>query len=300
MSEITKFGLKFANPFTAASGTFGYGDCYTDFYNPDEYGAIVLKSVSLNKRIGNPPQRIIETPAGLLNSIGLENIGLDKLIQTKIPFLETIHTNVIASLYAEKTAEFVKLIEKFNGINRIDAIEINVSCPNVKAGGMAFGNSCEMTELLVKEVKKAAVKPLIVKLSPNITDIGEIAKAAEASGADAVSLINTISAMVIDTDRMIPILANKFGGLSGPAILPIAIRMVYQVYEAVSIPIIGGGGITSIDAALQFVMAGASLLSIGTYNFVSPASIPALIKRFDEKIKGTGYAYKDIIGIAHR
>ncbi len=300
MSDITEFGLNFSNPFTAASGTFGYGGCYTDFYNPDEYGAISLKSVSLKKRIGNPPQRIVETPSGLLNSIGLENIGLDRLIKEKLPFLETLNTNVIASLYAEKAEDFVELTEKFNDIKRINAVELNISCPNVKAGGMAFGNSLEMTASLVKEVKKASFKPLIVKLSPNVTDIGEIAKAAAAEGADAVSLINTISAMVIDTNRMTPVLANKFGGLSGPAILPIAVRMVYQVYEAVSVPIIGGGGITSVDSALQFVMAGASLLSIGIYNFVSPSSIPIIIKEFDEKIKKTGYAYKDIIGIAHR
>ena len=300
MKSIKTAGLIFANPFIAASGTFGYADSYLDFYHPDLLGGFVLKGISLEPRKGNPPMRIIETPSGMINAIGLENIGIERLIKDKIPFIETLHSVAIANLYAETKDDFIKLTEKINEIKRIDAIEINISCPNVKSGGMQFGVSPKMTEYLTKNIKKISSKPVIVKLSPNVADIGEIAKAAEGAGADALSLINTISAMIIDTKTMLPALANVTGGLSGPAILPIAVRMVYQVYEAVSIPIIGGGGISSANDALQFVMAGASLVSIGTYNFISPASIPVIIKQFNNELKKTEYSYSDLIGIAHR
>ncbi|NOZ83605.1 MAG: dihydroorotate dehydrogenase [Epsilonproteobacteria bacterium] len=300
VKSIKAAGLIFANPFIAASGTFGYADSCLDFYHPDLLGGFVLKGISLEPRKGNSPMRIIETPSGMINAIGLENIGIERLIKDKIPFIETLHSVAIANLYAETKDDFIELAEKINEIKRIDAVEINISCPNVKSGGMQFGVSPEMTENLTKNIKKVSSKPVIVKLSPNVTDICEIAKAAEGAGADALSLINTISAMIIDTKKMLPALANVTGGLSGPAILPIAVRMVYQVYEAVSIPIIGGGGISSVNDALQFVMAGASLVSIGTYNFISPASIPVIIKQFNNEVKKTDYSYSDLIGIAHR
>jgi len=300
MIDIKAAGLNFSNPFIAASGTFGYADSCLDFYHPDSLGGFVLKGISLKPRKGNPPGRIIETPSGMINAIGLENIGIEHLISEKIPFIKTLKSVAIANLYGESEEEFIELAERINKIKRIDAIELNISCPNVKTGGMQFGVSSKMTAKLTKSVKNVSLKPVIVKLSPNVTDITEIAKAAEESGADMISLINTVSAMVIDTKKMRPALTNRFGGLSGPAIRPIAVRMVYQVYEAVSIPIIGGGGITSADDALQFTMAGATFVSIGTYNFVSPATIPKIIEKFENEVKKTGYSYSELIGIAHR
>ncbi|AHF97021.1 diguanylate cyclase [Desulfurella acetivorans A63] len=262
--------LIFKNPVMTASGTFGYGIEYNRFFDIGLLGGIIVKGLSLNPRQGNPPPRIIETPCGMLNSIGLQNIGYNKFVSDILPQFDNIDTNLIVNIYGSEIGEFVELASKLNNYKQISALEVNVSCPNVKAGGATFGKDPEVIFVLVSSIKKVCEKPIIVKLTPNVTDIALIAQAAQSAKADAVSLINTITGMVIDTKTKKPFLGNKFGGLSGPAIYPVGLRMVYETYEKINIPIIGVGGINSPDIAIQYLLAGASLIQIGTANFVEP------------------------------
>lgn len=263
-------GLDFKNPVLAASGTFGYGEEYSDFYDVSLLGGFVTKSVTPEPRKGNSPPRIIETPSGMLNAIGLQNVGVVKFVKNILPKIASLDTIVILSVSGRTVNDYVKVCVELENYDSIKAFEINISCPNVKEGGIAFGSSAESASSITKALRDITDKPLILKLSPNVTDIVEIAKAVEYSGADAVSLINTITGMVVDVEKRCPMLANVTGGLSGPAIRPIAVRMVYQVAGAVSIPVIGIGGIFCTRDALEFIIAGASLVQIGCGMFVKP------------------------------
>ncbi|MCX7614708.1 MAG: dihydroorotate dehydrogenase [Clostridiales bacterium] len=262
-------GVEFKNPVLTASGTFGFGREYSSFYDLSELGGICIKGITPKKRIGNPPPRIAETPMGILNSVGLQNPGIDAFISEELPFLKQFDTRVIANISGNTVSEYCEMAEKISD-SQVDLIEMNISCPNVKAGGMAFGTSSSMVFDVVSETKKYAKKPLVVKLSPNVTDITEIAVAAENAGASGLSLINTILGMRIDIKTKRPILHQNTGGLSGPAVLPIAIRMVYQVKKAVKIPLIGMGGISCGNDAVEMMLAGASLVSVGTACFSNP------------------------------
>jgi dihydroorotate dehydrogenase (NAD+) catalytic subunit len=298
--EVKLSNLKFKNPVLVASGTFGWGIEYKRFFDIGLLGGVIVKGLSLNPRQGNPSPRIIETPCGMLNSIGLQNIGLEKFASEILPQFDSISTNLIVNIYGSEIGEFVELAAELNNYKQIAALEVNVSCPNVKAGGATFGKDPEVVFVLVSSIKKVCDKTIIVKLTPNVTDIALIAQAAQSAKADAVSLINTITGMVIDTKTKKPFLGNKFGGLSGPAIYPVGLRMVYETYEKVNIPIIGVGGIYSPDIAIQYMLAGASLVQIGTANFVEPSislKIIEGIRRYleDEKIDDVN----KLVGIAH-
>jgi len=258
------------NPVLTASGTFGYGIEFKDLVDLRRLGAIIVKGLSLHPSSGNPPPRIVETPCGMLNAIGLENIGLDLFIREKLPFLQTLGTPVIVNVYGRTVDEYAGVAERVEEIDGIHALELNISCPNVKAGGVAFGVDPDAAGRVVRTVRSRTSRTLIVKLSPNVTDITVIARSVEAAGADALSLINTVSGMSIDVETRRPKLANTTGGLSGPAIKPIALRMVWQVAQAVKIPVIGVGGIASATDALEFLIAGAVAVEIGTANFVNP------------------------------
>jgi len=298
--EVKLSNLKFKNPVLVASGTFGWGIEYKRFFDIGLLGGVIVKGLSLNPRQGNPSPRIIETPCGMLNSIGLQNMGLEKFSSEILPQFDSISTNLIVNIYGSEIGEFVELAAELNNYKQIAALEVNVSCPNVKAGGATFGKDPEVVFVLVSSIKKVCDKTIIVKLTPNVTDIALIAQAAQSAKADAVSLINTITGMVIDTKTKKPFLGNKFGGLSGPAIYPVGLRMVYETYEKVNIPIIGVGGIYSSDIAIQYMLAGASLVQIGTANFVEPSislKIIEGIRRYleDEKIDDVN----KLVGIAH-
>ncbi len=262
-------GLKLKNPVIAASGTFGFGREYSQFVDLNKIGGISVKGLTLEPRLGNPPPRITETKGGILNCVGLENPGVVAFIKDELPFLKKFDTIVFANVAGNSIEEYCKIVQMLNDSD-VDAIELNVSCPNVKSGCVAFGNSVSGITQITKAVRKYCKKPLIVKLTPNVTDIKEIAKACEDSGADAVSLINTILGMAIDIQRKVPILSNNWGGLSGPAIKPIAVRMVYEVYKTIKIPIIGMGGIMDESDAIEFFLAGASAVMVGTANFINP------------------------------
>jgi dihydroorotate dehydrogenase (NAD+) catalytic subunit len=264
------FGLTFKNPVIAASGTFGWGTSFTDFYRVDALGGFVTKSVTLEPRTGNKPPRIIETPSGMLNAIGLQNDGLDHFLKEIEPSLRTCGTNVMVNVAGRTIDDYTFVTEKLSRCSAVSALEINISCPNVREGGIAFGSNAQAAANVTEAVKKVAAKPVIMKLSPNVTDITEIARAVEDSGADAVSLINTLTGMVIDVESRRSMLANITGGLSGPAIRPVAVRMVYQVAKTVKIPVIGIGGIISARDALEFLIAGASLIETGCGMFVEP------------------------------
>jgi len=264
-------GLKLKNPVIAASGTFGFGREFTRYMDLNRLGGISVKGLTLEPRQGNKPPRIAETPAGILNSVGLQNPGVKVFIEKEIPFLRQYDTAVIANIAGNTIEEYCNMVEILGNAD-IDAIELNVSCPNVKAGCVAFGNTPGGISEIVGRVKPYCKKPLIVKLTPNVTDIKEIAAAAEESGADALSLINTILGMAIDIHKRKPILANNFGGLSGPAVKPVALRMVYEVSRTVKIPIIGMGGIMSGDDAVEFLLAGATAVMVGSASFVNPSA----------------------------
>ncbi|HHV94931.1 MAG TPA: dihydroorotate dehydrogenase [Clostridiaceae bacterium] len=287
-------GIKLKNPVIAASGTFGFGREYSEFIDLNKLGGISVKGLTLKPREGNKPPRIAETPAGILNSIGLQNPGVDAFIKDELPFLKQFDTAIIANIAGNTIEEYCELAEKLSDTD-IDAFELNVSCPNVKEGCVAFGNTVEGISKITKQVKKYCKKPLIVKLTPNVTDIKEIAMAAEANGADAISLINTILGMAIDIHKRRPILANNFGGLSGPAVKPIAVRMTYEVASVVKIPVIGMGGITSGDDAIEFFLAGASAVMVGTWNFVNPYACIEIINQIKSYL--TMYKYKSIYDI---
>ena len=262
--------LKFKNPVLTASGTFGYGLEYKDLLDLNELGGIVVKGISLKPKTGNPPQRIIETPCGMLNAIGLANIGFETFLKDKLPLLKQYSTVRIVNIYGHSIEEYKSLAEKFSGIDGIDALEVNISCPNVAEGGMVFGIDAILTARVTEAVKKNTDKFVIVKLSPNVTNIQAIARAAVDGGADAISLINTLTGMAIDIKKRTPVLANTIGGLSGPAIRPIALYLVHKVVSSVSIPVIGMGGIMNASDALEFLIAGARAVQVGTANFVNP------------------------------
>ena len=264
--------LHLKNPVLLASGTCGYGKELQDLVDLKRLGAIVVKGISLEPRMGNPPPRIHETPCGLLNAIGLENVGFEAFKNEKLPWLREHKLRTIVNILGNSVAEYQKMAEGLSGLEGVDAIEVNISCPNVKEGGVAFGTDPRAANEVTRAVKRACDLPVIVKLSPNVTDICEIARAVEDAGADCVSLINTILGMAIDIERRRPVLGNVFGGLSGPAIRPIAVRMVWQVARTVKIPVIGIGGISNFRDALEFLMAGASAVQVGTATLVDPGA----------------------------
>ena len=264
-------GLTLKNPVMTASGTFGYGEEYSDFIDLSQLGGILVKGTTLNHREGNPYPRMAETPSGMLNAVGLQNKGIDYFVETIYPRIKDIDTNIIVNVSGSTIEDYCAVAEKVNALENIPAIELNVSCPNVKQGGMAFGVTTTGIEQVVSAVRKVYDKHLIVKLSPNVTSIADLALAAEASGADSVSLINTLLGMAIDAEKRRPKLSTITGGLSGACVKPIALRMVWQVAKAVKIPVIGLGGISSATDAIEFLLAGASAIEIGTANFIDPA-----------------------------
>ena len=263
-------GIKFKNPVLTASGTFGYGNEFKDFIDLSRLGGIIVKGTTLHPREGNDYPRMAETPSGMLNAVGLQNKGVDYFISNIYPEIKHIDTQMIVNVSGSTVEEYVACAEKINELDKIPAIELNISCPNVKEGGMAFGTNCASASEVVKVVRKVYHKLLIVKLSPNVTDITEIARVVEAEGADSVSLINTLLGMAIDAEKMQPVLSTITGGLSGPCVKPIALRMVWQTAKAVKIPVIGLGGICNWRDAVEFLLAGATAVQIGTYNFIDP------------------------------
>ncbi|NLD49983.1 MAG: dihydroorotate dehydrogenase [Clostridiaceae bacterium] len=277
-------GLKLKNPVIAASGTFGFGREYNDYMDINLLGGISVKGLTLEPRQGNKPPRIAETPAGILNSVGLQNPGVKAFIENEIPFLRRYNTLIIANIAGNTIEEYCEMAEMLSEAD-IDAVELNVSCPNVKKGCVAFGNTIGGISEITKKVRPFCKKPLIVKLTPNVTDIKEIAIAAESEGADALSLINTILGMAIDIHRRRPILANNMGGLSGPAVKPVAVRMVYEVSGAVKVPVIGMGGISNGDDAVEFMLAGASAVMVGTSNFVNPTACVDVAQGIENYLK---------------
>lgn len=300
MLEIELPGLHLKNPIIPASGCFGCGKEYSELYDLNILGGIALKSITLEKRFGNMPIRIAETDAGMLNAIGLQNAGVDAIIQNELPWLEQFDTEIIANIAGSSEEEYVEVVKRLNDIDVIKAFELNISCPNVKHGGMSLGVDPQLAAHLTKMVKKVSKKPIYVKLSPNVSDIVEIATAVEKAGADGLVMINTVLGMCIDPKNGKPTLDNITGGLSGPAIKPIALRMVYQVYKAVNIPIIGVGGICSCDDVIEFLCAGASAVQIGMYNFVNPYICKEIIEELPKKLKEYGYAsVQDVIGRSH-
>jgi len=263
-------GLQLQNPVMTASGTFGYAQEFDDLVDLNRLGGIIVKGLSLKPTKGNPPPRIVETPCGMLNAIGLENVGIEAFVAEKLPFLKRLTPPVIANIYGKLEEEYMQLAARIDEIEAIAAIEVNISCPNVKTGGMVFGVDSTAAFRVVRGVRDQTTKPLIVKLSPNVTDITEIALATQEAGADCLSLINTITAMVVDIETRRPRLANITGGLSGPAIKPVAVRVVWQVAQVAEVPVIGIGGIMKAEDALEFFIAGASAVQIGTANFINP------------------------------
>ncbi len=268
-TSVVLAGVELKNPVMTASGTFGSGMEYSEFVDLNRLGAVVTKGVANIPWPGNPTPRVAETPSGMLNAIGLQNPGIDVFCSRDLPFLKKYDTKVIVNVCGKTTEDYCQVVERL-GSEPVDLLEINVSCPNVKEGGIAFGQDPKALEAITKEVKKYAKQPVIMKLSPNVTDITEMARAAEAGGADVLSLINTLTGMKIDIKRRRFALANRTGGMSGPAVRPIAVRMVYQVAQAVKLPIIGMGGIATAEDALEFIMAGATAVSVGTANFYNP------------------------------
>jgi len=290
-------GLILRNPVMTASGTFGYGREFSDFVNLQHIGAIVVKGISLLPRSGNPPPRIVETAGGMLNAIGLENVGVEGFVCDKLPFLREVGTPVVVNILGDSLDDYAQLAGMLNDIEGISALEVNISCPNVKRGGVAFGTDPEMVRAVTKVVKANSALPVIIKLSPNVTDITVTAKAAEEGGADAVSLINTLIGMAIDCRSRTPRLANVVGGLSGPAIKPVALRMVWQTAQAVKIPVIGIGGIMNAEDALEFLIAGAAAVQIGTANLVNPDTTERVVEGITRYLQESGCSsLQEIIG----
>lgn len=283
-TKVNLAGIEMKNPVTVASGTFGYGREFSNFFDLSKLGGIITKGTSLKARAGNKPSRVCETASGMLNSIGLQNPGVEYFAQNDLPYLRKFDIAIIVNACGSSIDEYVDLCKVLNTLD-IDGVELNLSCPNVKAGCMAFGNTYDGVKQVTKEVRKVLDKPLIVKLTPNVTDIASIAKAVEDGGADGVSLINTLLAMKIDIEKRRPVLANNTGGLSGPAIKPVAVRMVYQVAQAVNIPILGLGGIVNGEDAIEFMLAGATAISIGAGNFMDPYVSINTIKGIEDYMK---------------
>lgn len=289
--------LKMKNPVMTASGTFGYGKEFEDFVNLERIGGIIVKGTTIHKREGNPYPRMAETPSGMLNAVGLQNKGVEYFIKHIYPSIKDINTNMIVNVSGSTVEDYIKTAEFINELDKIPGIELNISCPNVKEGGMAFGVSAKSAAEVVKAVRSVYKKTLIVKLSPNVTDITEIARASEEAGADSVSLINTLLGMAIDAEHRRPILSTITGGLSGAAIKPIALRMVWQVSKAIKIPIIGIGGIMNWKDAVEFFLAGASAIQIGTANFIDPQVTIKVSEGINDYLNRHGYtSLYDIIG----
>lgn len=284
--------LRLQNPVLTASGTFGYGQEYADLVDLNRLGGIIVKGLSLNPRPGNMPPRTVETPCGLLNAIGLQNVGVENFIADKLPFLRNLSVPVIVNILGQDIKEYRKLAERLSNVEGIAALEVNISCPNVKKGGVVFGTDYKAAARVTMAVRAAARLPIIVKLSPNVTDIVSIARAVEEAGADAVSLINTLTGMAIDVETRRPRLHNVIGGLSGPAIKPVALRMVWQVAGAVKIPVIGCGGIMTAADALEFLIAGACAVQVGTANFVNPKATMEIISGIEEYL--VRHNFKDV------
>jgi dihydroorotate dehydrogenase (NAD+) catalytic subunit len=280
--EVSLGGVRLKNPVTVASGTFGYGREFENFLDISRLGAVAVKGLTLEARAGNPPPRVVETPAGMLNAIGLENVGVERYLAEKLPYLRQFDTPIIANISGFSIEEYVALTERLCEARGADLIEVNVSCPNVRHGGMAFGADPAMLEQITRRVVERSTVPVIVKLSPNVTDVAAMARVVEQAGAAAVSLVNTFLAMVIDVETRRPVLGNTTGGLSGPAIRPIAVRMVRDAFGAVSIPIVGMGGIMTARDALEFLIAGASVVAIGTANFVNPAAAMDVLEGIED------------------
>jgi len=295
--SINLAGLKLKNPVMTASGTFGYGLEFDPFFDIGQLGAVVVKGLSLKPKAGNPPPRIVETPAGMLNAIGLQNVGVDVFLDEKMPELRKKKVPVIVNFFGNTEEEYVALAARLDGAEGIAALEANISCPNVKAGGIAFGTDASVASKLIGRVRKSTSLPLIAKLSPNVTDIKVMARAVEEAGADILSMINTLTGMSIDVRTRRSRLANMTGGLSGPAIRPVAVRMVWEAAKSVNIPIIGIGGIVSAEDALEFILAGASAVQIGTASFISPTAAIDIVKGLEDFLIAEGISkISDMIG----
>ncbi|QEK13185.1 dihydroorotate dehydrogenase [Crassaminicella thermophila] len=289
-------GLKLKNPITVASGTFGFGREYAEYVDLNKIGGIMVKGLTLEERQGNPMPRVVETPMGMLNSVGLQNPGVEYFIKNELPYLKQYDTKVIANINGNTIEDYCKMAEILSNTS-VDALEMNISCPNVKEGGVAFGTDPDMVYKVTKQVRENCNKFLIVKLSPNVSDIKEIGMAAEKGGADCISLINTLIGMGIDIEKQKPILARGIGGLSGPAVKPVAVRMVYEVSKVVDIPVIGMGGIMDYADAVEFFLAGAGAISIGTANFINPRVSMEILKGLEDYLQRKGYSsIKELIG----
>ncbi|MEK5174769.1 dihydroorotate dehydrogenase [Heyndrickxia sp. FSL W8-0496] len=290
-------GLSLKNPVMPASGCFGFGKEYSQFYDLSQLGSIMIKATTAEARYGNPTPRVAETPAGMLNAIGLQNPGLQSVLENELPWLEHYDVPIIANVAGSQVEDYVEVAEAISKAPNVKALELNISCPNVKTGGIAFGTIPEVAKDLTKKVKAVSDVPVYVKLSPNVSNIVDMAKAVEEAGADGLTMINTLLGMNIDIRTGKPILANRTGGLSGPAIKPVAIRMIYEVSQRVSIPIIGMGGIQSVEDIIEFFYAGASAVAIGTANFIDPLICPKLIKELPEKLDELGISHiSELIG----
>lgn len=291
-------GIRLKNPVLTASGTFGYGEEFADLIDLNRLGGFIVKGTTLEHREGNPYPRMCETPSGMLNAVGLQNKGVDYFINKIYPRIKDYDTEIIVNVSGAKIPDYVEVCERLSGLDRIRAVEVNISCPNVKQGGMAFGTTCEGAAEVTRAIRKAYNGKIIVKLSPNVTSIADIARAVEAEGADAVSLINTLMGMAIDVERRRPYLSTVTGGLSGPAVRPVAVRMVWQVAKAVGIPVIGLGGIMNGRDALEFIMAGARAVEIGTANFVDPAVTVRVIDEITDYMNRHGVKdINELVGI---
>ena len=290
-------GLTIKNPVMTASGTFGYGLEYGDFIDLNRLGGVLVKGTTLHPRQGNPYPRMAETPSGMLNAVGLQNKGVDYFCEHIYPAISGYDTAMIVNVSGSQVEDYIETAEKINALEGIPAIELNISCPNVKEGGMAFGVTCAGAASVVRAVRAVYDKTLIVKLSPNVTDIAEIARAVEAEGADSISMINTLLGMAIDAEKRRPVLSTITGGLSGPAVKPIALRMVWQTAQAVKVPIIGMGGISSAKDAIEFLLAGASAVEVGTYNFVDPSVTTQIVDGIEDYMRRHGFTdIQDLIG----
>lgn len=300
-TSVTLSGLNLANPIIPASGTFGFGYEFADLYDINILGSLSMKGTTKDPRFGNPTPRIAEIPDGLINSVGLQNPGVEKVISEELPKLRQVYSKpVLANISGFSVDEFVDCAKKFDDAEGVGILEINISCPNVHGGGMSFGTDPKAAAAVTEAVKKAVKKPVYVKLTPNVTDITVIAKAVEAAGADGVCLINTLLGMRIDLKRRRPVIANKMGGMSGPCLLPLALRMVYQVYETVNIPIIGMGGVASAEDVVEMMLAGATAVEVGAANLVDPFACKRIIEALPETMKKYNIEnLKDIIGGAH-
>lgn len=288
--RVNLAGIPLRNPVMTASGTFGYGEEFAEYVNLETIGAFVTKGLSLRPRAGNPTPRIVETPGGMLNAIGLQNVGIDAFIAKKIPFVRTVNTPCVANFFGDTVDEYAEMTRRLNEIPEVVALEMNISCPNVKQGGIVFGTDPACAASVVAACRAATNKPLIVKLSPNVTDVVTMAKACVDAGADSLSLINTLIGMAIDLKKRRPVLANVTGGFSGPAIKPVALRMVWQVAKAVKVPIIGIGGIMNATDALEFILAGATAVQVGTASFINPGAAQTIVEEMEGWMVANGVA----------